>query len=111
MKIINENVQGTQMSNARFARLIKTIKSSSYVKREDDGKRFFRYTGEPPKTKVAVAGGPSWYATHRIDIIDGNTIFLKTESTHSQIVYNLTDSQMKELIDTLNSIPDVSEAR
>lgn len=106
MKIQNAQT----MTDARFARLIKTVKSSSYVRREDNGKRFFRYIGEPPKTKVAVAGEPAWYATHRIDILDENTIFLKTESTHSQVVYNLTDSQMNDLVDALNSIPDVSKA-
>lgn len=105
MKIVNENKQYPQMSDARFARLIKTIKNSSYMERED-GKTFARYRGEPPETKIAVAGGPAWYPTHRIKLIDNNVIYLKTESTHNDGFWYLSDSQMKELVDALNEVPD-----
>lgn len=96
------------MTDARFARLIKTVKSSSYIRQEDNGKTFLRYIGEPKIT--SSAGGPYFPATHIINIIDDNVIFLKTESTHSQNLWYLSDSQMKELVDALNSIPDVSKA-
>lgn len=95
------------MTDARFARLIKTVKNSSYMKQEDNGKTFLRYRGEPPKTKIAVAGGPAWYPTHRIEFIDNNIIFLKTESTHNNGFWYLTDSQIKELMNALNEVPKV----
>ena len=101
------------MTDAKFTRLIKTIKNSSYMRREfsDNSKTFLRYRGEPKITNSA--GGPSWTITHYIKVYndsDDNLVWIKNQSTHSQGDYHLTDSQMKELMDALNEVPDESLA-
>lgn len=111
MKIVNENNQYPQMSDAKFARLIKTIKNSRYMGHENfkdrygkQFKRFVRYITDPPKNGRGI-----WDRTHNIDIRDNNKIGIEDRNSNYRS-YILSDSQMKDLMDALNEVPDKSSA-
>lgn len=106
---ILKTFEPVKMPNAKFASLIKTVKNSRYMDwanskdpfTGEQFKRFIRYTTDPPKDCRS-----EWGRTHNIDIFDNNKVCIESHSSSKS--YVLTDSQMKELVDTLNKVPSVA---